>query len=98
MAGMVRDESQNPVGGATVLLLPAEIPARPDLSTFKTTRSSADGSFVFPDLAPGNYRAIAMTEADLANQGSLEFLRARAAGAGVIEVNAGQSTRVDLKR
>jgi hypothetical protein len=98
VSGVVRDSNQDPVRGATVVLLPDPLPNKPDPETIKSQQSGDDGGFVFSDLAPGRYRAFVLTDADRARQGDPEYLRQRAAGAERIEATAGQAARVELKQ
>ena len=98
ISGVVRDGNQDPVRGATVLLLPEPLPAKPNPETLKTQQSREDGGFAFSDLAPGRYRVLALTDEDQTKKGDPEYLRQRATGAETVEVTAGQAERVELKR
>ncbi len=53
--GLVRDEDDKPVAGATVLLVPNSGHHR----LFKEARASQDGRFSFKGIAPGEYRILA---------------------------------------
>lgn len=98
VSGVVRDGNQDPVRDATVLLVPDPLPAKPDPETLKTQQSGADGGFAFNDLAPGKYRALVLTDEDRTREGDVEYLRRCAMGAEAVEVTAGQTARLDLKR
>ena len=98
VAGVVHDSDQNPVTGATVVLFPEPLTNRTDRARIVTQVSSKGGSFAFRDLAPGRYHAVALTDADAENEGTLDFLRKKAEGTETIEVAAGKTAAVELKR
>jgi hypothetical protein len=98
VAGVVRDSDQNALPGATVVLFPEPLTDRTDRARIQRQVSANDGSFVFRDLPPGRYSAIMVTEADVESQDSLEYLRKKAEGTETIEVGAGQTVTVELKR
>jgi Carboxypeptidase regulatory-like domain len=98
ITGVVRNSEQNPAPGVDVVLLPDPFPLKIDPAFIRTQKSAEDGSIAFVDLAPGKYRALVLAEADSDGPGDRDYLRQRAAAAEAIEVEAGQSTRVDLKR
>ena len=96
LAGTVRDD-QGTVRGAHVLLLPDPLPDKLGPEIIRTEDSGEGGSFAFRNLAPGRYRALVLADAELASEGDPEYLRQRVGGE-VIEVAAGQTARVDLKK
>lgn len=98
VTGGVHDPEQNPVRGATILLLPDPLPQKPDPETLRTQTSGQNGRFSFTDLAPGKYRAVLLKDGDRPQQGDVNFLRQLASDTEPIEVTAGQATRVDLKQ
>jgi Carboxypeptidase regulatory-like domain len=97
-AVVVRDDNQDPVRGAEVVLMPDPLPEKVAPEVVQTRESGVDGSVAFRNLAPGTYRALVLREADRAGEGDPEYLRQRAAGAEAIEVAAGQVARVELKK
>jgi hypothetical protein len=98
ISGVVRDGEQNPAQGVAVVLLPDPLPLKIAPGAISMQKSSEDGSFAFVGVGPGKYRALALSDADRDGQGDPNYLRQRAAGAEGIEVEAGQSVRVELKR
>ncbi len=98
IAGVVRDDNQDPVRGAEVVLLPDPLPEKVGPEVIQTHQSGDDGGFAFRNLAPGKYRALVLRDADLASEGDPDSLRQRAAGVEAIEVAAGQMVRVELKK
>jgi hypothetical protein len=98
VAGVVRDDNQDPVRGAEVVLMPDPLPEKVAPEVVQTRDSGEDGGVVFRNLTPGKYRALVLREADLAGEGDPDFLRQRAAVVEAIDVAAGQVVRVELKR
>ena len=98
VAGVVRDSDQNTVPGANVVLFPEPLTDRTDRARIQAKVSAQDGSFVFRDLPPGRYVSMVLTEADVESQGGLESLRKKAEGTETIEIAAGQTVTVELKR
>lgn len=98
VTGIVRDEDQVPVRGASVALLPDPLPDRIGPDAIRPAESGNDGAFVFRDVAPGNYRAVVLTAADRSHERDAGYLRELTPKADRIEVRAGQSVSVNLKR
>jgi hypothetical protein len=94
---MVRSDDQTPVRVATVALLPDPLPVKVSPATIQYAESGESGAFVFKDVAPGMYRAVVLL-GDEDVHGSDSGLRERAAKAEALEVRAGQSVSVSLKR
>jgi len=61
MGGVVRDKSQQPVPGATILLAPDQR-LRADL--FKSTTSDQNGHYEFAAIAPGDYKLFAWEDVE----------------------------------
>jgi hypothetical protein len=97
VGGMVRSDDQAPVREATVALLPDPLPDKVSPATIQYAESGENGSFVFKDVAPGMYRAVVLVGNEDVH-GSDSGLRERAAKAEALEVRAGQSVSVSLKR
>ncbi len=97
VGGMVRSDDQTPVRGATVALLPDPLPDKVSPATIQYAESGQSGTFVFKDVAPGMYRAVVLV-GDEDVHGSDSGLRERAAKAEALEVRAGQSVSVSLRR
>ena len=83
--------------GATVVLIPHPMPEKPGPTMIRAEESGPGGAFVFRNLAPGNYKALALSESDVAYEGDLAYLREHTAKADPIEVRPGQSTTITLK-
>lgn len=98
VVGVVRDGDQNPVSGGNVVLFPEPLTDRTDRARIQTQVSASDGSFKFPDLPPGRYHAIVLTDADVESQGNLGYLRTKAQSTETIELATGQTLVVELKR
>jgi Carboxypeptidase regulatory-like domain len=98
VAGVVRDSDQNAVPGSTVALFPEPLTDRTDRARIQGRISAKDGSFAFRDLPPGRYRAIVLTDGEMENEMSPAVLRKKAEGTETIELAAGQTVTVDLKR
>jgi hypothetical protein len=98
LAGVVRDEDQNPLRGAMVVLLPDPVPEKIGPASVWAEESGEGGAFVFRNLAPGKFRAVVLTGEDRAYQGDPGYLRERALKRDAIEVVAGQTASVSLGR
>jgi hypothetical protein len=98
LAGVVRDEDQNPLRGAMVVLLPDPVPEKIGPASVWAEESGEGGAFVFRDLAPGKFRAVVLTGEDRAFQGDPGYLRERAGKKDPILVMAGQMVSVSLGR
>jgi hypothetical protein len=99
IAGIVRDADQKPVDGAAVALLPQPLPATMD--TFDPTaltvqEADPSGRFRFSGLAPGKYKAVALTGPDRERAHDLAFLRDRMSYSGLIDLDFGQTATVEL--
>ncbi|HEV8132661.1 MAG TPA: TonB-dependent receptor [Acidobacteriota bacterium] len=60
--GQVQDSKNSPVSAATVILL------RPGSQFRSTVRTDPNGSFVFPEVSPGNYQLVAQAAGGIAAQ------------------------------
>jgi hypothetical protein len=98
LAGVVRDEDQNPLRGAVVVLLPDPVPEKIGPGAIWAEVAGEGGAFVFRNLAPGKFRAVVLTGEDRAFQGDQGYLRERALKRDAIEVMAGQTVSVSLSR
>jgi hypothetical protein len=97
VGGTVRNNDQMPVRGALVALLPDALPDRISPTTIQYAESGDGGTFVFKDVAPGMYRAVVLNGEEDVHKGDPR-LREMAAKAEAIEVRAGQSANINLKR
>jgi hypothetical protein len=97
VSGVVRNDDQIPVRRALVALLPDALPERISPTTIRYAQSGDGGAFVFKDVAPGTYRAVVLNGEEDVGRGDAG-LRERAARAEAVEVRAGQSASINLKR
>jgi Carboxypeptidase regulatory-like domain len=97
VSGLVRNDDQMPVRGALVALLPDPLPDKISPTTIRYAESDDGGTFVFKNVAPGTYRAVVLNGEEDVGRGDAS-LRERAAKADAIEVRAGQSASINLKR
>jgi hypothetical protein len=95
VSGTVRNHDQMAVRGAVVALLPDPLGDKISPVTIRYAESGDGGTFVFKDLAPGIYRAVILNGKE---DGQDADLRERAVKAEAIEVRAGQSASINLKR
>jgi len=99
LTGTIRDSDQNPIGGATVVLLPQPLPDRMDKFNFFAIRvadSDSNGLFHFEDLGPGKYKAIALTGEDRKRAHELQFLHDRMQSAEHFDLDFAQNKSLDL--
>jgi hypothetical protein len=99
VTGTVRDANRNAVKDASVALLPASLPAafeRFDPRALRSAEADGNGGFGFADLAPGRYKAVALTGDDRGHVHDLPFLRDRLQSAALIEIDFGQTLNVEL--
>jgi carboxypeptidase family protein len=93
--GVVLNTDKSPMGGATVLLIPAD---KQLFSLYKTATAGADGKYAFRGVRPGQYKVFAGPPSALASgRLTLELLsRIEAKGANVM-VKATTSARIDVE-
>jgi hypothetical protein len=98
VSSVLRDPNQAPIRGAPVVLLPDPIPEKPGPGAIRVEDTGDDGAFLFRNVAPGNYRAVALTPGDESLQSDLALLANLAARAEPFEVHAAQTASLTLKR
>ncbi len=97
--GVVRDESQKPVAGAFVVLIPDSFrgdPRKFDQTAIRETQADPSGGFALGNLAPGKYRAVALGLADKDRNADITYLQGRMGGSEVIEIAKGQTVNREL--
>jgi len=63
VAVSIKDALENPVSGATVVLIPESVTTTPALARFAVhANADQNGTYTSPPLAPGKYRALATTQ------------------------------------
>lgn len=93
--GVVSNTDKSPMGGATVLLVPAD---RQLLSLNKTTASGPDGKYELRGVRPGEYKVFAGPPSALPPGGLTSELLSRIESRGVsVTIKATTSTRVDVE-
>jgi hypothetical protein len=99
ITGMVRDANQTAVAGASVVLLPESLPdtfERFDETAIRVADSDGNGGFVFGRVAPGKYKAVALTGSNRERSRDLVFLRDRMRALDAVEVGKGQTATVEV--
>jgi hypothetical protein len=99
VTGIVRDNNQNPVPGASVALLPELLPdtfEKFDEAALHISTSDETGAFRFARLAPGRYKAVALVGDDLKRDRDLVFLRDRMRFVDATTLDFGQTAHLDL--
>jgi hypothetical protein len=99
VGGTVRSPKGGPDGSAQVLLFPAEAAASGFVGSnrrFKTARASADGSYRFASVPPGDYLAIAVADDAATDFPSRALVRSLARLATRITVGDAEDKTLDL--
>jgi hypothetical protein len=93
--GVVSHTDKSPMGGATVLLVPAD---RQLLSQYKTATAGADGNYVFRGVRPGDYKVFGGPPGTLPSGGiTPEFLSSIESRGANVTVKATTSVRIDVE-
>jgi hypothetical protein len=69
----------------------------PSLRRVRVARPATDGTFVFDDLAPGDYRMIALVDPDVEQLTDPEYLDTLVGPALQVSLLAGENKRMDLR-
>jgi hypothetical protein len=94
--GTVKDSKDQPSPKTTVVLVPRNLWAG-YADAIKTVSSSADGSFQFAQLAPGEYELYAFEDAETGSWFDPDFRAANRDQAGTVRVEKGTAAKLDLK-
>ena len=101
LSGTVRNARQDADPDSAVLVFPANYEKPASRSTlgqrFKEVRTTQDGTFSFPGLAPGDYWAVAIDDAQASNWRGPDALARLAPLATRITVGERQHVNVDLR-
>ena len=81
---------------AKIVLVPDPLPANFDLHAIRVVSNDDKGAFVFSGIAPGKYKAIALTGDERKRDHDLTLLGPKLDLADAFEVAAGQSVVVAL--
>lgn len=102
MTGTVRDSAGLAAPDAMVLIFPTDRRQWGQMGlatrTFQEVRVDPTGVFTAEGLAPGEYFAVAITDAELTKPRTPEFLESAARSADRVTVVEGEMTSHDLKR
>ena len=96
VAGSIVDGQQKPVP-AKVELLPDPLPANFDFRAIRVVKNDSLGAFSIGGLAPGRYKAVALTGDDRKQDHDMTLLGPKLGRADSFEVTAGQSVSVNLR-
>lgn len=97
IAGSIKDKNGNPVA-AKVALLPIPLPKAFDFRAIAVVTTDKQGSFSFLSIAPGKYKAVALTnETDQKRDHDMAILGDKLRTAESFEVVAGQSQNIFLQ-
>jgi hypothetical protein len=96
VGGSILDAEQKPVP-AKVVLVPDPLPAGFDLWATRVVNDDKDGAFAFRGLAPGRYKAVALTGDERKRDHDFAILGDRLSVAEAFEVAAGQSLSVNIR-
>jgi hypothetical protein len=93
--GVVLNTDKSPMGGAMVLLVPADKQA---LSLYKTATAGADGKYAFRGVRPGEYKVFAARSGALPPGRLTPELLSRIGAMGAnVTVKATTSARIDVE-
>ena len=96
VAGSILDGDRKPIP-AKVVLVPHPLPANFDLWAIRVVGCDKDGAFAFTGLAPGRYKAAALTGDDRKRDHDFAILADKLNAADAFEVAAGQSLSVNVR-
>jgi hypothetical protein len=91
--GTVQSSSSSPSGG-WVIIYSAKYPGRNDLS--RTTMINSTGGFTFPNLAPGDYKILALESSDPSDTQNLDLRTALERRAASVTVTGGGHQTVQV--
>ncbi len=96
VGGSILDGEQKPIP-AKVVLVPDPLPAGFDLWAIRVASTDKDGTFALRGLAPGRYKAAALTGDDRKRDHDFAILADKLNAADAFEVAAGQSLSVNVR-
>lgn len=82
---------------AKIALLPDPLPANFDFRAIRVAATNDRGGFVFNSIAPGRYKALALTGDDRRQDHDMTLLGPRLGPADAFEVTAGQNLTITLR-
>jgi hypothetical protein len=96
ISGVLTDDAGKPVA-AKIALLPDPIPARFDFRAIRVVVTNDRGGFLLGGLAPGRYKAVALTGEDRRQDHDMTLLGPRLGPADAFELIAGQNLPISLR-
>jgi hypothetical protein len=96
VAGSIVDGDSEPVP-ATIALVPDPLPASFDFRAIRVAKNDAKGVFAFRGIAPGRYKAVALTDDDRKRDHDMAILGDRLNSVDSFEVIAGQSVTINIR-
>lgn len=96
VSGTLTDDSGKPVA-AKVGLLPDPIPTNFDFRAIRVAVTNDRGGFLFGGLAPGRYKALALTGDDRRQDHDMSLIGPRLGMADAFELTAGQNLTINLR-
>jgi hypothetical protein len=98
LSGKLQDATGQPTSAYTIIVFPADERLwLPESRRIRATRPATDGRYTFIDLPAGDYRLVAVTDADPGQWFDPAFLRELAAVAMPIALTDGERRVQDLK-
>jgi hypothetical protein len=95
-SGVLTDEAGKPVA-AEIALLPDPIPERFDFRSIRVAVTNDRGGFVLGGLAPGRYKAVALTGDDRRQDHDMTLIGPRLGLADAFELTSGQNLTINLR-
>ena len=96
VSGVLTDEEGKPVA-AKIALLPDPVPEHFDFRAIRVAATNDRGGFLIGGLAPGRYKAVALTGDDRRQDHDLTLIGPRLGMADSFELTAGQNLTVSLR-
>ncbi|HVW07582.1 MAG TPA: carboxypeptidase-like regulatory domain-containing protein [Bryobacteraceae bacterium] len=96
ISGALTDDAGKPVA-AKVVLLPDPIPAQFDFRAIRVALTNERGGFALGGLAPGRYKALALTGDDRRQDHDMTLIGPRLGPADAFELTAGQNLTITLR-
>jgi hypothetical protein len=98
LSGKLQDSTGQPTSAYTIIVFPGDERLwLPESRRIRATRPATDGRYAFNDLPAGDYRLVAVTDADPGQWFDPAFLRELAAVAMPIALGEGERRVQDLK-
>jgi hypothetical protein len=96
VSGTLIDSEGKPLP-AKIVLLPDPIPTNFDFRAIRVASTNDRGGFLFGGLAPGRYKALALTGDDRRQDHDMSLIGPRLGMEDALELTAGQDLTIDLR-